>query len=225
MKKNIITLLALVTIFSSTIFAESYNLSSSLLYVYVDADSSIEANTNIDADLDDAPGLSIEWSSEPIDGISFGLEYIYFGTEADISGIINNDDASLLNSLTGGTFQAGNSKIKEEYKAHTAMVNIAYNIALSDQSIAYIGAGVGFCHFNQELSISNPGEKGSIDDSDITYAYQLKAGVRYALNDAWAVNGGLRYIGFGDPEFSYGDVDLSGDVSALAIELGLSYTF
>ena len=49
--------------------------------------------------------------------------------------------------------------------------------------------------------------------------------MRYALNDAWAVNGGLRYIGFGDPEFSYGDVDLSGDVSALAIELGLSYTF
>ena len=49
--------------------------------------------------------------------------------------------------------------------------------------------------------------------------------MRYALNDAWAVNGGLRYIDFGDPEFSYGDVDLSGDVSALAIELGLSYSF
>jgi hypothetical protein len=195
--------------------------------VYVDADSSIEANTNIDADLDDAPGLSLEWRTAPIDGMSYGLEYIYFGTKADVSGILDSDDALVMNFLTDGTeFIDGNpAEVMEEYTVHGALFNLAYNIELSDESIAYIGAGVGFSHFNQEFSASTVGAKYTYDDSDTVFTYQFKAGVRYALNDAWAVNGGLRYIGFGDPEFSYGDVDLSGDVSALAIELGLSYTF
>ena len=214
---------------SSALFAQSYSSSSSYLYVYVDADndSAIESNLGYDADLDDGPGLSIEWRTAPIDGISYSLEYIYFGTEADVSGILDSDDALVMNILTDGTeFIDGNpAEVKEEYTVHSALLNLAYNIELSDESTAYIGAGIGFSYFNQEFSASTVGAKYTYDDSDTVFTYQFKAGVRYALNEAWAVNGGLRYIGFGDPEFSYGDVDISGGVSALALELGLSYTF
>ncbi|MDB2310770.1 outer membrane beta-barrel protein [Opitutales bacterium] len=228
MNKLIIPLLSIVSA-SSALFAQSYSLTSTYLYIYVDAedDSAIEDYLEYDADLDDAPGLSLEWRTAPIDGMSYGLEYIYFGTKADVSGILDSDDALVMNVLTDGTeFIDGNpAEVKEEYTVHGALFNLAYNIELSDESIAYIGAGVGFSHFNQEFSASTVGAKYTYDDSDTVFTYQFKAGVRYALNDAWAVNGGLRYIGFGDPEFSYGDVDLSGDLSALAIELGLSYTF
>ena len=69
MNKLIIPLLSIVSA-SSALFAQSYSLTSTYLYIYVDAedDSAIEDYLEYDADLDDAPGLSLEWRTAPIDG-------------------------------------------------------------------------------------------------------------------------------------------------------------
>jgi len=226
MYKTTISILAL-SVIASTLAAQSSSVTVSGLYVYPDADSSIEANLDASADLDDAPGLSIEWRTSQFADAPFtlGLEYMYFGTEADISGNLTNEDANFVNQTFGTTFAAGDTELKEEYDVHGGMLNLGYDIAVTDKITAYLGVGVGFAHFNQELSLKNAGQSVSGDDSDVVFAYQFKAGARYALNDAWAITGGVRYIGFDDPEFKYGDTTLSGDVSALAVELGLSCSF
>ena len=227
MYKTTISILAL-SVIASTLAAQSRSVTVSGLYVYPDADSSIEANLDASADLDDAPGLSIEWRTSQFADAPFtlGFEYMYFGTEADISGNLTNEDANFVNQTFGTTFAAGDTELKEEYDVHGGMLNLGYDIAVTDKITAYLGVGVGFAHFNQEFSLKNAGQSVSDDDSDVVFAYQFKAGARYALNDAWAITGGVRYIGYDDPEFKHDGFTVSGDdVSALAVELGLSCSF
>lgn len=108
---------------------------------------------------------------------------------------------------------------------HTFLYNVAYDVEIGGKLAAYLGAGLGFSYLNQELSVSNPGSNVSIDDSDTVFAYQLKAGLRYAINEAWGVQGGVRYLNYDDFKFSYEDLTLSGDGDATAFEFGVSYAY
>jgi len=228
--KTLIVILGCLSV-PSLIVAQTHSLTAS--YLYIDAGSDGLLNSIAKAtgepsygdDLDKAPGLSIEWRTLPVDGISFGLEYLYFDTEASVSGNASVQDANDINSILGTTLQAGVTELKEEYTAHTFLLNVAYDVEIGGKLAAYLGAGVGFSRINQELSLSNPGLSGSVDDSDTVFAYQFKAGLRYAINEAWSVQAGVRYLDYDDFEFSYDGVIISGDGDATAIEFGLSYVY
>lgn len=231
MKKCIIAILACLSV-SSVVIAQTFSLTASYLHIDAGSDGALKylaketGEPSYGDELDKAPGLSIELRTVPIDGISFGLEYIYFDTEASVSGNVEQEDADELNLFFAeDPFVAGASELKEEYTAHTFMLNVAYDVEIGDKLVAYLGAGVGFSHLNQEFSVSNPGINGSHDDSDAVFAYQLKAGLRYALNEAWSVQGGVRYIDYDDFEFSHDGITLVGDGDATAFEFGLSYAY
>lgn len=226
MNKIISTLTLLsFSAFATALSAQTYDLTASALYLNFDADGVIKSNSSVDAELDDGPGFSLEWKSAPIDGLSFGLEYLYMGTDASIGGNITAGDATSLNTLLGTTFVAGATVAKEDYTAHSGLINATYFIPTSEALSFYLGAGIGISFLNQELSISNPGVTYSGDSSDEVFIYQVKAGLHLELNEAWAVNGGVRYIGFTDPEFSYPSASFSGSLAAFAFEGGISYSF
>jgi opacity protein-like surface antigen len=218
----------------SIIIAQTYGYSLTASYLNVDAGSNgllnqLARETGEPAygdDLEEAPGFSIEWRTLPTDGISFGLEYIYFSTEASVSGNAEPVDVIDLNNYFDTTiFQGGATTISEEYTAHSYLFNFAYDVAMGSRLNAYFAAGVGLSHISGEASISNPGVSGSVDDSDTVFAYQLKAGLRYALNEAWSVQGGLRYLDYEDFEFSYDGVRVTGEGDVTAFEFGLSYAY
>ena len=79
--KSIIIILGCLLV-PSIIVAQTHSITAS--YLNVDAGSNGLLNSVARAtgepsygdDLDEAPGFSIEWRTLPIDGISFGLEYI-----------------------------------------------------------------------------------------------------------------------------------------------------
>jgi opacity protein-like surface antigen len=227
--KTIIAILAYLS-FSTIIVAQTSSLTASYLHIDAGSDGILKyiaketGEPSYGDELDKAPGLSIEWRTAPIDGISFGLEYIYFDTGASVSGDADSDDANDLNSFFDG-FQEGASEFKEEYTTHTFLLNVAYDVEICGKLAAYLGAGLGFSYLNQELSVSNPGLNGSLDDSDTVFAYQLKAGLRYAINEAWSVQGGVRYLDYDDFEFSYEGITLLGDGDATAFEFGVSYAY
>ncbi len=138
MYKTTISILAL-SVIASTLAAQSSSVTVSGLYVYPDADSSIEANLDASADLDDAPGLSIEWRTSQFADAPFtlGLEYMYFGTEADISGNLTNEDANFVNQTFGTTFAAGDTELKEEYDVHGAISIMRWWLAASNSSACW----------------------------------------------------------------------------------------
>ena len=215
----------------SIIIAQTYSLTAS--YLNVDAGSNGLLNSVARAtgepsygdDLDEAPGFSIEWRTLPIDGISFGLEYIYFSTEASVSGNADAADVVDLNNLLGTNLQVATTTIGEEYTANSYLFNVAYDLEVGYKLNAYVAAGTGLSYINQELSLSNPGLSGSVDDSDTVFVYQFKAGLRYALNEAWSVQGGIRYLDYEDFEFSYDGVRVTGEGDVTAFEFGLSYAY
>lgn len=231
--KTIKTIIAILGCLSapSIIVAQTYSLTASYLNVDVGSDGILKSVARVTGEpsygdgLDEGPGLSIEFGTAPIDGISLGLEYIHFDTEASASVNASALEAIVINSFLGTTLQAGASGLKEVYATHTFMFNLAYDIEIGDKLAAYLGAGAGFSRINQKLSVSNPGLNGSIDDSDTVFAYQLKAGLRYALNEAWSVQGGVRHLDYDDFEFSYNGITLYGDGVATAVEFGLSYAY
>jgi opacity protein-like surface antigen len=211
----------------SIIIAQTYSLTAS--YLNVDAGSNGLLNSVARAtgepsygdDLDEAPGFSIEWRTLPIDGISFGLEYIYFSTEASADAA----DVVDLNNLFGTNLQVATTTIGEEYTANSYLFNVAYDVEVGYKLNAYVAAGAGLSYINQELSLSNPGLSGSVDDSDTVFVYQFKAGLRYALNEAWSVQGGIRYLDYTDFIFSYDGVRITGGGDVTAFEFGLSYAY
>jgi len=228
--KTIIAILGCLSV-PSIIVAQTHSLTASYLYIDAGSDGFLKSIARVTGDpsygdeLDKGPGLSIEWRTAPVSGISFGLEYIYFGTEASVNGNLSAQAANSINNFLNTNLLAGASGLKEEYATHTFMFNLAYDIELGDRLAAYLGAGVGFSRMNQELSLSNPGLNGSIDDSDTVFTYQLKAGLRYALNEAWSVQGGVRLLDYDDFEFSYDGVTLLGEADATAFEFGVSYAY
>ncbi len=215
----------------SMIVAQTYSLTASYLNVDAGSDGILNliaketGDPSYGDDLEEGSGLSIEFGTAPIDGISLGLEYIHFGTEASVSGNASAQNAIDLSDFFDETFQVGATEFKEEYTTHTFMFNVAYDIEIGDKLAAYLGAGAGFTRINQELSVSNPGLNGSIGDSDTVFAYQFKAGLRYALSEAWSVQSGVRFLDYDDFEFSYEGVKVSGDSDATAFEFGLSYAY
>ena len=214
----------------SVIFAQNFSLTAS--YLYVDTESNgllntVESATGLPVgdDLDEAPGFSIEWRTLPIDGISFGLEYIYINTEAAFNFNAGAQDAIDVNNLLGTTFQGGATTIGEEYTAHSYLFNFAYDVEVGSRLNAYVAAGLGLGYINLDVRLSNPGLSGSFDDSDTVFAYQFKAGLRYALNEAWSVQGGIRFLDYQDFDFSYRGVGVTTDADATAYEFGLSYAY
>lgn len=229
--KTIIAILAYLS-FSTIIVAQTSSLTASYLHIDAGSDGVLKyiaketGEPSYGDELDKGPGLSIEWRTAPINGTSFGLEYIYFDTGASVSGDADSGDASDLNSLFDDSrFQEGATELKEEYTSHTFLLNVAYDVEIGGKLAAYLGAGLGFSKLNQELSISNPGLSGALDDSDTVFAYQLKAGLRYAINEAWSVQGGVRYLDYDDFEFSYEGIAIMGDGDATAFEFGVSYAY
>jgi len=231
--KTIKTIIAILGCLSapSIIVAQTYSLTASYLNVDAGSDGILKSVARVTGEpsygdgLDEGPGLSIEFGTAPIDGLSLGLEYIHFDTEASVSGNVSAQEANDINSFLGTTLQAGASGLKEDYTTHTLMFNLAYDIEIGDQLAAYLGAGAGFSRINQELSVSNPGLNGSIGDSDTVFTYQFKAGLRYALSEAWSVQSGVRFLDYDDFEFSYEGIPFVGKGDATAFEFGVSYAY
>jgi len=229
--KTIIAILGCLSL-CSTIVAQNESLTASYLHIDAGSDGLLQMLARETGDpsfgdkLDEGPGLSIEWRNAYTNGTSFGLEYINFGTEASVSGDLSAQGANEFNNLLGlSILQAGATEVKEEYATHTFMFNVAYDIEIGDKLDAYLGAGVGISFLNQEISVSNPGFNDSSDDLDTVFSYQFKAGLRYALNEAWCVQGGVRYLDYGDFEFSPFGLKVEGDGDATAFEFGLSYAY
>jgi len=233
--KTIKTIIAILGCLSapSIIFAQTYSLTVSYLAVDAGSDGILQdiAREYDDPDygdkLDEGPGISIEFRTAPIDGLSLGLEYIHFDTEASKSGDADLLDANNFNDYLGiSSFEAGATAISEDYTAHTYMFNVVYDLEIGDKLAAYLSAGVGFSSINSGVSVKNPGINRSYDDSDTVFAYQLKAGLRYALNEAWSVQGGVRHLDLDDFDFSYGGIPFKGgNVDANAFEFGVSYAY
>lgn len=97
-----------------------------------------------------------------------------------------------------------------------AFANIAYEFNQQGRIRPFLGAGVGFAQVNYD--------DGVVDDDDIGFAYQAKAGVAYDINERMTAELAYRYLNVTDVEFGSGGASpVDGDYDNQAVTIGLRY--
>lgn len=124
-------------------------------------------------------------------------------------------------------------KYNVETSVYSAMVNMYYDIDTGTKFTPYVGAGIGYARVESKVSLPEVG--ASKKSSDNNLAWQIGAGVSYALNDNISFDAGYRYTDYGNVKDSYkmnvppfvGSFDASSKSSVTSHEflLGARYSF
>lgn len=109
--------------------------------------------------------------------------------------------------------------------SRSVMLNVFYDFDTGTKFTPYIGGGIGIAHLKVKIRT----DEGKVSKSDNSFAYQLGAGVAYAVTDSVALDLSYRYTDSGSMtvrEYSLEDADKTKiDSTAQEILFGVRYTF
>lgn len=116
-----------------------------------------------------------------------------------------------------------------DVSALTGMVNVYYDFATGSKFRPYIGAGLGFARIELD---SDANAAMVSNDSDTVFAWNLMAGIAYAVSDNAEITLGYRYLGSQDVSLDVSVPALGGATGSMDAEfdthevlIGLRYTF
>jgi len=108
-----------------------------------------------------------------------------------------------------GNFQEG------DLTTQSLMVNAYYDLATSSPWSPFVGAGIGWA----KVDLDTPALP--LGDNDDVFAYQLMAGVSYAIDDQWSIDGQYRFFGTQDATIQGADFSMNSN----DLMIGLRYNF
>jgi len=121
---------------------------------------------------------------------------------------------------------------KYNIRSTVGLANVYYDIANFGGITPYVGAGVGFAYNRMSDSLVSSSGFRTLGDSRTSIAWALMAGASYDINERWKLDGGYRYINFGDATTSVNGSDgsivpeiESKNMAAHEIRVGLRYNF
>lgn len=102
-----------------------------------------------------------------------------------------------------------------QIKVTAGLANGLYDFDTGTRLRPFVGAGVGIGQVKLD--------RGGVRGDDTGFAYQLRTGVSYPINDRLSAEVGYRYLGINDVKIGSGVQALRGDYHDQAITAGLSY--
>ena len=160
-------------------------------------------------------------------GIDYDLGYRFGGFVGYDFGLLRLDaeiaykanDPSNLITPTGPVPTTGSTT------ALTYMVNGYIDIPTKMSLEPYLGVGIGFANISLESNIAGPFPVIA-DDSDTVFAYQLSAGVGYAVTRSTTVTLGYRYFATDDPDMiNGGGTPFTTEYQTHEFNLGVRFRF
>jgi opacity protein-like surface antigen len=223
------TLLLLASVLSLHLHANQY-LQVTVGSADPQSDGSIQNSLNVGTSLDTSVASSLEYgfTSNALPGLSFGFEYTFLSTSAQISGVTDAEDVANINAILGTTLLVGETSLNEDYDIDLFMLNFNYQYEFTDQLSLNLMLGLGMLKAEQELGVVNPGLTGNSKADDSVFAYQLGAKLGYDINDSLTLLGGVRLLQTSDLDFVHEDLGiafLGGDADVLSFEASIRYTF
>ncbi len=114
---------------------------------------------------------------------------------------------------------------KTAVSSRSVMLNVFYDFDTGTKFTPYVGGGIGIAHLKAKIRA----EDGKVSKSDNRFAWQLGAGVSYAVTDSTALDLSYRYTDSGRltvKEYSFEDADKTKiDSTAQEILFGVRYAF
>ncbi len=126
------------------------------------------------------------------------------------SGRIEGEVAYQSSEIDQFTASAGGASVSIDTSGDVSvlsfLVNGYYDFILDSKVSPYIGGGIGFAQIStNDITLTALGQSVSLPDQDDTvFAWQIGAGIGYALNDKLALDLGYRFFTSSDAEFDGG---------------------
>lgn len=121
--------------------------------------------------------------------------------EAEIGYRRNGLDKLVVDKATGTGLAGGQTYAAHGHLGTTdVMGNLWYDFNMGDGWKPYVGGGIGWAHINAN-NVSTNGVP-LVDDTSNVFAYQLGAGIGYALTPRTTVSVDYRYFATKDPTFT-----------------------
>ena len=110
---------------------------------------------------------------------------------------------------------------KNSVENNSVMLNAYYDIDTGSKFTPYIGGGIGVAKLKGKVSYDE--ETDSVKND--SFAWQLGAGVSYAMTDNLSLDAGYRYVDYGDVTIKedWGKVEF--DSTSHELHIGARYTF
>ena len=214
MKKTLL-LASVASLFALNANAVELNPYVGIKALYTDVDSEMKWADATDSEQYDISDKG--WGAAVSVGVSTKLPYGAVRTELEYS---KKADAESSYTSMGETFE---TKIESQ----SLMLNAYYDIDTGSKITPYVGGGIGFAKLELNDQYWNDVYNKKIDDTN--FAWQIGAGVAYAVSDNISIDAGYRYIDYGSLSASgddgYGGEKEDVDMTANEFYIGARYSF
>jgi len=180
-KKLIFLMVSLILfLFSSSIYGTDGLYVGGDIGIGLASDMDMDMNNYI-FDIEFDPGINL--------GAAVGYSFGKIRAEGEIGWQKNRVD-----KVTYGSYE-------ETYNGHIDLSNLSflangyYDFPNSSPFTPYVSAGIGFTYMKWEESAYN-------DYDDTVFAYQIGAGIGYAINERLTIDAKYRYYGTAEPDFN-----------------------
>jgi len=128
----------------------------------------------------------------------------------------------------------GTHNVDMDLTAHSLLLNVYFDIKNSTPFTPYVmgGLGASFLHTDSQEDPLTVGARDYTEEevTKTRFAWNVGAGVGYALTDRWTLDLMLRYVDLGQAYWKSSvpgidDADAVGDISATELLLGVRYKF
>lgn len=147
---------------------------------------------------------------------AIGYEFLY-GFRAELELGYQMSDMDKLR--VSGDFGSEAFSINGDISALTVMANIFYDFIPNQILSPFLGVGVGFANLDFDFS------EADISDDDTVFAYQLMAGIAYALNNNLRFDIQYRFFGTEKPSYNFGFPISVDEYQTHNILFGMRYAF
>lgn len=155
------------------------------------------------------PGVSLEVEYDTGLAMDLALGYKFGPTrlEGEI-GYQKNDFDDVTVSIAGvgsASLKSAGVPFSGDVKTTSFLLNGYYDFTNDSAFTSYLTAGLGLAKVKASFDLPSVGYSGS--DSDTVFAYQVGAGVEYALNQTVSLDVRYRYFATSDPSFDTLDAE------------------
>ncbi len=152
-------------------------------------------------------------------GAAIGYDFGQFRLEGEFE--YRFHDIDKWKDITINGINLGDASGDGDVRALSFLVNGFIDFSSDSPLTPYVGVGIGFATIDMNDVEIEDVSLG--DDDDNVFAYQLAAGVAYAVNPYMSLDLGYRYFATSDPEFD--DFEAEGEYGSHNISLAVRYSF
>ncbi len=169
----------------------------------------------------------IKWVSEDEAGTDKFSDNVFGGSLAYgvKTGAVRTELELNIKQDAEKTYHDEDGSTKMSMENNSIMLNVYYDIDTGTKFTPYVGAGIGASRLKASLKYNDLDGAFNGSKSKTNFAWQIGAGVSYAMTDNLALDAGYRYTDAGEVKWYNNDSNNEWEAKSHEFLLGARYSF